>query len=64
MLKDWHVQRNTHGMASIMSRLADGLRMHARKGLCMLVKPSVDDSLQAVCVCVPLERWYVSLRSM
>ncbi len=60
MLKDWQVQRKTQGMASIMSRLADVLRSHARRGLYMLVKPSADDSLLAVCVCLPLERWYAS----
>ena len=52
MLKDWQVQRKTQGMASIMSRLADVLRRHARRGLYMLVKPRADDSLPAVCVCV------------
>ena len=52
MLKDWQVQRKTQGMALIMSRLADVLRRNARKGLNMLVNPSADDSLPAVCVCV------------
>ena len=51
MLKDWQVQRNTKGMALIMSRSADVLRRHVRRGLYMLVKPSADDSLPAVCVC-------------
>ena len=51
MLKDWQVQRKTQGMALIMSRLADALRRHARRGLYMLVNPSADDSLSAVCVC-------------
>ena len=64
MFKEWHVQRMTQGMALTMSRLADVLRRHARRGLYMLVKPSADDSLPAVCVRVPLERWYVSLRSV
>jgi hypothetical protein len=52
MLKDWQLQRNTQGMASIMSRLANVLRRHAPRVLYMLVKPSADDSLPAVCVCV------------
>ena len=62
MLKCWQVQRKTQGMALIMSRLADALRRHTRKGLYMLTKPSADDSLQALRVWVLLERCYVSLR--
>ena len=42
MLKDWQVQRNTQVMASIMSRLADVLSRHVRRGLYMLVKPRAD----------------------
>ena len=52
ILKDWQVQRKTQGMSSIMSRLADVVRRHASRELYMLVKPSADDSLPAVCVCV------------
>jgi hypothetical protein len=38
-------------MALIMSRLADALRRHARRGLYMLLKPSANKSLPIVCAC-------------